>query len=281
MSEFDNKVAIIVGGARGVGRAAAEAFGDLGGQVLLVDLGCEPDGAGHDPDVVAEAAEQLTHRGVRAMALALDSAKAESAEAMVEAALTHFGRIDYGVYSAGYHHERPFLRESAEDLERVLAVHLLGAVSFSRALCRRWLASKSAGSVVLASSASAFLGGANQSALAMAAGGLTGFVKTVAAELRRQPIRVNALVPTARTRLTENLPLFASIREDSLSAAHVAQVICHLWSDASCDVRGEVLGVAGGRIYAYRHLETSGAFHEGAPPALADIAASWREVTRR
>jgi NAD(P)-dependent dehydrogenase (short-subunit alcohol dehydrogenase family) len=135
---------------------------------------------------------------------------------------------------------------------------------------------------VLVSSASGFFGSAGQSALAMAAGGLIGFVKTAATELRRHKIRVNAVVPTARTRLTAQLPLFESIRSDSLTPEHVAQGICHLLSDAAQDVLGEVIGIAGGRIYAYRHAETSGAFLEdSAPPSLASIAAAWRDVSRR
>jgi hypothetical protein len=77
------------------------------------------------------------------------------------------------------------------------------------------------------------------------------------------------------------LPLFEAIREDSLTPEHVAQVVCHLLSSAARDVHGEAIGVAGGRIYAFRHAETSGAFLEGPPATLAAIAAAWRDVTRR
>lgn len=281
MSEFQDKVVLIVGGAGGLGQAAARSLACLGAKVALVDLGCERDGSGHDPHVVERAAEEIALLGVETLGVACDAGLPHSARAMLDATLAKFGRVDLGVYCAGFHHERSLTRESDEQLSRVLDVHLLGAVRFTRELCRHWVENKERGSIVLTASASAFLGSANQSALAIAAGGLVGFVKTAAAELRRQAIRVNAVVPTARTRLTENLPLFESIRADSLTPEHVAQAVCHLLSDAAVDVRGEVIGVAGGRIHAYRHLETSGAFFDGAPADLSTIAASWQNVTRR
>jgi NAD(P)-dependent dehydrogenase (short-subunit alcohol dehydrogenase family) len=283
MTEFADKVAIIVGGASGVGRATAEALGRLGCRLVIADLGCAPDGTGHDPDVVADTAQQLEDAGAEVLALALDAAEPASAHQLVEAALARFGRVDLGVYCAGFHHERALLRGDGEaELERVLAVHLFGAMRFTQELARALVAAKSAGSIVLATSAAGFFGSAGHGALAVASGGLVGFVKTAATELRRHKIRVNALVPTARTRLTEQLPLFASIRAESLTPGHVAQGICHLLSEAAADVLGEVIGVAGGRIYAFRHAETSGAFLEGDTlPSLASIAASWRDVTRR
>jgi len=282
MTEFADKVAIVVGGASGVGWATAQALAGLGCRLVIADLGCAADGTGHDPDVVSRAAQQLETAGAQVLPLALDAAQPGGAHELVLAALARFGRVDFGVYCAGFHHERALLRDSEAELERVLAVHLFGAVRFTRELARALIAAKAGGSIVLATSAAGFFGSAGHSAMAVAGGGLVGFVKTAATELRRHKVRVNALVPTARTRLTEQLPLFTSIRAESLTPAHVAQGICHLLSEAAADVLGEVIGVAGGRIYAFRHAETSGAFLEGdAPPSLASIAASWRDVTRR
>lgn len=282
MSEFADRVAVVVGGASGVGLAVAHALTKLGCRIVIADLGCAPDGAGHDPDVVARAAQELEQAGAQVLGLALDSAQPESARVLVEAAVARFGQVDLGVYCAGYHHDRALLRTSEAEYQRVIDVHLLGATRFAREMARALLGAKRPGSIVLATSASAFLGSAGQSAHAIAAGGLVGFVKTAATELRRQHVRINAVVPTARTRLTDKLPLFASIRADSLSAEHVAQGICHLLSDAARDVQGEVIGVAGNRIYAFRHAETSGAFLDAEGPAsLAEIEASWRDVTRR
>ena len=169
---------------------------------------------------------------------------------------------------------------SDEDLDSLLDVHVRGAFRFTRDLGRALVDQRQGGSIVLCASTAAFFGTAAQAGAAAAAGAVASLARTAATELRRQGIRVNGLVPTARTRLTEDLPLFRSIRSDSLSAEHVANVVCHLLSDAAQDVHGELIGVAGGRIYAFRISETSGLFKEGPPVEWGELAASWREVTR-
>ncbi|MDB4985654.1 MAG: Dehydrogenase [Myxococcaceae bacterium] len=281
MSEFAEKVAIVAGGAQGIGRAVAHTLAGLGARVLIGDVGSLPDGSGQDPLFVAQAAEELGRDGAQVSSLVVDTGQPDAARRLLQSALASYGRVDLGVYSAGFLHDRALLRTTAAELEHVLAVHLLGAIRFTNELARAMISAKTAGSIVLATSSSAFFGSAGQSAMAAAAGGLIGFVKTAATELRRHNIRVNAVVPTARTRLTAQLPLFTSIRPDSLTPEHVAQGICHLLSDAASDVRGEVVGIAGGRIYAFRHAETSGAFLEdSSPPSLSAIAEAWRDVSR-
>jgi hypothetical protein len=88
------------------------------------------------------------------------------------------------------------------------------------------------------------------------------------------------VAPTARTRANEHLPTFRGIREGSMGPEHVAPLILHLVSDASREVSGEILGVAGGRIYALRTRETTGAFSEGRPFEPAEILSAWAEITR-
>ena len=282
MGEFEGKAGIIVGGANGIGRAAALALSQLGAEVLLVDVGCDPEGASENRAAVEETARDIAALTPKTPhALALDVAAKGAAAELVAHARRLLPSLDFGLYCAGYRHDRALLRDDDDALSRLLEVHLFGAIRFTRELARELVRERREGSIVLASSAAAFAGTAGQSAHATASGGLFGFVRTAATELRRQGIRVNALVPTARTRLTAGLPLFDSIREDSLTPEHAAQVACHLLSSAAREVHGEVIGVAGGRIYGFRHSETSGAFLEGPPPPLAAVAAAWRDVLRR
>lgn len=281
MSEFSERVGIVVGGARGVGRATADALAAAGCHVAIVDDGSQIDGSGSDPAVATQAAEEIAQRGVKTLALPLDIAQPDAAERAIAATRDALGPIDYAIYGAGFHHERALLRGSEAELARVLDVHLIGAMRFVRAAARAQIEARRPGSIVLCSASAGFFGSAGQSLLAAAAGGLVGFVRTAATELRRHDVRINVLIPTARTRLTAHLPLFSSIRPDSLTPEHAAQVVLHLLSDGARDVHGEVIGVAGGRIYAFRHLETSGAFLEGPPPSLEEIGTAWRDVTRR
>lgn len=282
MSENQQRVAILVGAANGIGRAIAEGLARLGTHLVLADTGCAPDGTGSDPDVVRKAASALERLGAQVVGLPLDAAAPDTPGALVDAATSRFGRLDYAIYCAGFHHERTLGRLSDDALTRVLDVHLLAPMRFTRAVSSALSHEKRGGSILLSGSAAGYVGGAGQSAMAGAAGGLLGFVKTAALELRRHHVRINAIIPTARTRLTEHLPLFSTIRADSLTPEHVAQVALFLLSEAGRDVHGEIIGVAGGRIYAVRHAETSGVFHDEAGlPTLENIAARWRDVTRR
>ncbi|HEY6880069.1 MAG TPA: SDR family oxidoreductase, partial [Polyangiales bacterium] len=132
MSEFAEQVAIIVGAANGVGRATARSLARLGAKLVLVDAGTGIDGEGRDPEPVQALARELGEE--TALPLALDVALPDTAKLLVQQAIERFGRVDHGVYCAGFHHERALLRTSDDDLERVLGVHLYAPVRFAREL---------------------------------------------------------------------------------------------------------------------------------------------------
>jgi NAD(P)-dependent dehydrogenase (short-subunit alcohol dehydrogenase family) len=278
MGAFDEKVAVVVGGGRGIGRASALALAREGARVVIQDPGAERDGGGSDAQVAARVVAEIEARGGQALALTSSASEPGAARTLIEAARTRFGRVDVGLYAAGVVRERPLLRLSDDDFDLALAVHARGAFAFTRELAQALVEQKRGGAILLCSSSAGFAGTPGQVGLAASAQAVVGLARAAASELRRQGVRVNALVPTARTRLTEELPLFRSIRADSLSAEHVAEVVCLLLSDAAQEVSGEVLGVAGGRTYAFRSLETPGVFLEGPPTALAGLAGRLREV---
>lgn len=277
---FEGKVAIVVGAGRGIGRAVALGLAREGAKVAIADSGCDADGTGHDASVAEAVTDEVRKAGGEAIAIALDASAPDAARHMMDAVRQSFGVIDVGFYAAGISREKPLVRLHDADFEAVLDVHVRGAMRFTRELAKVMIDQRNGGAILLTTSAAGLFGASHQTALSMAAGAVTALTKTAATELRRHGIRINAIAPTARTRLTEGLPLFQSIRADSLSVEHVVPVACHLLSEASSDVHGELIGVAGGRIYAFRTNETSGLFQEGPPVSLAALAAGFRDVTR-
>ena len=280
MSALQNKVFILVGGGRGIGRATALVLAHGGAKLVIADNGCDTNGQGSDSNVAADCAAAVTALGGEALSVPLDATAPETPRELVSLALKTYGRIDGGFYSAGFVRDRALVRMSDDDFDSVLDVHVRGSFRFTRELSKALIEQKQGGSILLVSSPSGFFGTSAQASLSASAGAVASFTKTAALELRRHQIRVNALVPTARTRLTEELPLFQAIRRDSLSAEHVAQVAAHLLSEAASDVHGELIGVAGGRIYAFRMAETSGLYHDEGPMPLEELAGAFRQVTR-
>ncbi|GAB4197541.1 MAG: glucose 1-dehydrogenase [Sandaracinaceae bacterium] len=277
---LQDRVVIVTGAGRGIGRAAARQAAAEGARLLLVDLGCDAEGVGRDPDVVAEAAATLRAAGAEVETSDDDVARPGTVEALVERALVRFGRLDAVVHAAGLWCDHAALRMPPELVERVLAVQLHAAFAWVRAAGQAMVDAKTGGSIVLLSGPSAFFGARGHAAMGAAQAGVVALARSAALELRRHRVRVNAVCPTARTRQTEALPTFAAIDEASLSPEHVASVITFLLSDLAEEVHGEAVGVAGARTYAIRARETTGAFGPPKPLDPREVRAQWSEVLK-
>lgn len=276
---LEGKAAIVTGGARGIGFSTAEALATRGASILLVDNGTDLEGEGADPQVVEDAASALRARGANVVATPGDASLEATASAVREHAMATFGRIDALVLSAGVHRMRTVVHATDEDVERVIGTGLRGPLAFVREIGRAMIDAGTPGSIVLMSSPAAFFGAQRQSLAAGVGAFVASLVKSAAVELRRHSIRINAIAPTARTRQTADLPMFKSAADTSLGPEHVANVVAFLVSDAAADVSGEVIGVAGGRVYALRTRETAGVFFDGLP-AHEDLAKRWPEIVR-
>lgn len=280
MPSLLDKVVIVTGAGRGIGRAEALFLAAEGARVVVVDSGAEADGTGNDATVADAVAKEITQAGGRALAHAESVVDFESAERVVAASLTAFGRIDGAVCNAGIVRDAIVQKTSEDDFLAILGTHLRGPYGMLRAVARTMVDGKTPGSIVLTTSPDGFFGSVKRSAQAAASGALVGVTRSVAAELKRHGVRVNAIAPTARTRQTEDLPMFKSIRPESMSPEHVAPLAAFLLSDQAADITGEVLGVAGARAYAFRVRETAGAFSETRPFTVDELAAAYREIVK-
>lgn len=280
MSEVRDRVVVVTGAGRGIGRATAEALAREGAKLVLVDVGCDAEGEGVDASVVAEAAEAVRALGAEVEALALDVTASDAPAHVVEAARARFGRIDGLFSAAGIRRDRGLATLSDADLQRALDVGLLAPTRLLRAISGAMIDARCPGSIVLCAGPAGFFPAARQGASGAAFAGLVALARSAAVELRRHGIRVNVLVPTARTRLTEDLPLFRGVNASSMLPEHVAPVVTFLMSERGADVHGEIVGVAGGRLYAFQSRETVGAFVEGRGFSVDEIGPAWTEVTR-
>ncbi|MEM9068778.1 MAG: SDR family oxidoreductase [Myxococcota bacterium] len=276
--KLEGKVVLITGAGRGIGRATATVFANEGARLLVNDVGCDARGDGADASVIDEVVRELRSTGSDVVGDA--SNLVTHAAELVERTVATFGRLDAVVSCAGIRRDRGITKLDDEDAQRVMDVGFHAPRRLLRAATLHWTDARHGGAAILLGGADAFFGTARHGATAAAHGALIALARSAATELRRYEIRVNVVVPTARTRLTEDLPLFRGIQDDSLDPAHVSSLLAYLVSDDAREVHGEVLGAAGGRLYSLQSRETTGAFVEGRGFTPDEIHAHWNEITR-
>jgi NAD(P)-dependent dehydrogenase (short-subunit alcohol dehydrogenase family) len=280
MGLLEGKVAIITGAAGGLGRAYAELFCREGASVLLNDLGVARDGTPADSGAAEAAAADLRKQGFIAVSNASDVSRRAGADELMQSAITAFGRVDILINNAGIIDDKSFLKLEEAAWQRLVDVHLTGTFLCSQAFFRIVVRQGEGGRVVNTTSAAGLLGNYGQANYAAAKAGVYGLTRTMSIEGQRHSIRVNALAPMAKTRMTEDLPMFH--RVDTMTPGHVAPAALYLASSLSGDRTGHVLAVAGARMYAFKLVETAGRFKESADGVWTaqEIAESWDSIVK-
>ena len=244
-NEFADKVALITGASRGIGRAAAVRLAEGGAKIALAY-------AGNDA-AAAEAKAAVEAAGSTALLLKFDVADPLACAAAVEEAVARLGGVHILVNNAGISIDGLILRYKSDDLKRVLDVDLASAFHLSKAVARPMLRQRG-GAIVNLTSVVGEQGNAGQTAYSMAKAGLIGLTKSLARELGSRAIRVNAVSPGwIETDMTKDLPEPAkkAMAEGAAlgragTAREVAEAIAFLASDRAAFITGEVLRVNGG-----------------------------------
>lgn len=279
MGALDGRVAIITGAGGGIGRAEALLFAKEGAKVVVNDAGVARDGSASGQPLAQAVVDEIRAAGGTAV-VSTDRVETEaSAAAIVKTAVDAFGRLDVLVNNAGILRDRTLLKLDLEAFRAVIDVHLVGTFLCSQAAARQLVMQGEGGRIVNTTSVSGLLGNFGQANYAAAKAGVYGLTRTLAIELQKHKIFVNALAPIAKTRMTEDLPMFQTTR--SLTPEHVAPAALFLASELSAQRTGFVLAVAGAQMYGFKLIQTSGKFKEGDEPWTAqEIADSWDAIMK-
>ena len=269
---FDGRVVIVTGAGNGIGRAHAFMLAEHGAQVVVNDLGGAVDGSGSSGAAERVAAE-IRGLGGAAVASADSVATAEGGAALVRGAMDEFGRVDAVIHNAGILRDRTFGKMTDDDVTDVLDVHLGGAFNVLRPVWKH-MEEQRYGRIVLTTSASGLLGTFGQANYAAAKAGLVGLMNVLSLEGARRGILVNAVSPTAATRMTEGL---LGDLADRFDPRHVAAVATYLASE-QCELNRHVLTVGGGRVGRIFLGVTPGWYSGPEPASPGDVHESIEEI---
>jgi NAD(P)-dependent dehydrogenase (short-subunit alcohol dehydrogenase family) len=264
MGALDGRVAIITGAGRGIGREHALLFAAEGAKVVVNDLGGAPDGSGEDRSSAQVVVDEITAAGGEAVANADDITDWEGGKRLIQTAVDAFGDLHILVNNAGILRDRVLVNMSEDEWDSVIKVHLKGHFVPLRHAAAYWRQQTKDGvevkaSVINTSSTSGLLGNPGQTNYGTAKAGIGALTIIAAEELGRYGIRVNAIAPAARTRLTEQTPGLSEIVQapsdasvfDSWDPSNVSPLVAYL-ATRDAPTTGQVYLVQGGLIRRFQ-----------------------------
>jgi len=260
MGELEGRVAVVTGAGRGIGREHALLFAAEGAQVVVNDLGGDPDGTGADAAPAQQVVDEITAAGGSAIANYDDVSDWDGAKHMIDQAVDTFGDLHVLVNNAGILRDRMLINMSVEEWDSVIRVHLRGHFCPTRWAATYWREQSKAGkieprSVINTSSASGLFGNVGQTNYGAAKIGIATFSMIADNELSRYGVRVNAIAPAAMTRLTSGLAPEGSEPKagewSPMTPDNVAGFVAYLAIE-DCPIHGRIFLVSGGKIHLFQ-----------------------------
>lgn len=271
---FDDRVVVITGGGRGLGRAYAELLGGAGARVVVNDLGVSMAGDGTAEDPAGDTVAAIEAAGGQAVANRDTVATSAGGKAIIEQALDTYGRIDVLIHNAGNVRRAPLADMSEEIFRSVLDVHLLGGFNVLQpafsAMCKAGY-----GRIVMTTSIGGLYGNYEVANYSAAKAGLIGLSHTAAIEGAPHNVKSNCIAPSAVTRMSEGID---TSQFPPLGPEFVAPAVGWL-AHESCNVSGEVLIALGGRMAKAYLAETKGAWRPSW--TIADVGAQMAAIDDR
>ncbi|HUI26172.1 MAG TPA: SDR family oxidoreductase [Candidatus Kryptonia bacterium] len=265
---YDNRVAVITGAGGGLGKTYALLLASRGAKIVVNDLGGKADGTGASHSMADVTVKEIRDQGGEAIANYDSVSTPEGGEAIIEAALDKFGRVDIVINNAGVLRDKTFAKLTPEELNVVLDVHLKGAFFVSQPAFRA-MKTQNYGRFVFTASAAGLFGNFGQTNYGAAKMGLVGLSNVLAIEGAKNNILSNVIAPIAKTRMTEELlgPLAEFVKPDL-----VTPLVAYLVSE-QCETTHEIFSVGGGR-YARIFIGLTPGWFAGknVVPSVEDVA---------
>lgn len=252
---LSGRVAIVTGAGAGLGRAYAIDLAAHGAKVVVNDVGAALDGTGSDTSLAARVAAEIVALGGTAVADTHTVATPEGGEAIVATAVEAFGGVDVLVNNAGNMRLSSFAKLDVRTIQQILDVHLGGAFYVTHPAYKA-MAERERGRIVFTTSGLGIFGIYGAGVYAAAKGGVDGLMSVLRLECEKWGVKVNAVAPMARTRMSGD-DLYAALPDDAVGPEHVAPVVSYLSSD-ECAVNGEIWSVGAGSVARVFTARTTG-----------------------
>ena len=271
---FEGRVAIITGAGNGLGRSHALELAKRGAKVVVNDLGGARDGSGASSEAAQEVVALIKEMGGEAFAHGANVAHYDEVEDMVKQTMDQWGQVDILINNAGILRDKSFAKMDLADFKLLMDVHLMGSVNCTKAV---WdiMREQNYGRIVMTTSSSGMYGNFGQTNYGAAKMAVLGFMNTLVLEGAKNNIRVNALAPTAATRMTEDLMPQQIL--DMLTAEAVTAGALTLCTE---EAPNRFILCAGAGGYASTRLfETDGVFLPAEQQSPESILENWEQIS--